>query len=140
MLYEDNYLAHYGIKGQKWGLRRFQNEDGTLTAEGRARYLKNMSEKERKIYENMSDGQRRYVEKMMDQGHDFQTANQRLTQRRNTRASIIAAGTAVAATAGAMWLTKNASKIKRIALAEVNMLRAYREGAKYLANLRVRIR
>ena len=33
------YLAHHGIKGQKWGIRRYQNEDGTLTAEGRARYL-----------------------------------------------------------------------------------------------------
>lgn len=31
-------LYHHGIKGQKWGLRRFQNEDGTLTAEGEARY------------------------------------------------------------------------------------------------------
>lgn len=29
---------HHGIKGQKWGVRRFQNEDGTLTAEGKARY------------------------------------------------------------------------------------------------------
>lgn len=30
-------LQHYGIKGQKWGVRRFQNADGTLTAEGRRR-------------------------------------------------------------------------------------------------------
>lgn len=37
MLYND-YLAHHGIKGQKWGVRRFQNEDGMLTAEGRDRY------------------------------------------------------------------------------------------------------
>ena len=34
----DQYLQHYGIKGQKWGLRRFQNEDGSYTAEGKARY------------------------------------------------------------------------------------------------------
>ena len=27
-----------GIKGQKWGIRRFQNEDGTLTEEGKRRY------------------------------------------------------------------------------------------------------
>lgn len=30
MLEYDRYLAHYGIKGQKWGIRRFQNEDGSL--------------------------------------------------------------------------------------------------------------
>lgn len=31
-------LYHHGIKGQKWGLRRFQNEDGSLTPEGREHY------------------------------------------------------------------------------------------------------
>lgn len=38
LLWEDNYLAHFGIKGQKWGIRRFQNEDGTLTEAGKKRY------------------------------------------------------------------------------------------------------
>lgn len=31
-------LCHHGVKGQKWGIRRYQNEDGTLTEEGKARY------------------------------------------------------------------------------------------------------
>lgn len=31
-------LYHHGIKGQKWGIRRFQNEDGSLTPAGRDRY------------------------------------------------------------------------------------------------------
>ena len=31
-------LYHHGIKGQRWGVRRFQNPDGTLTEEGRKRY------------------------------------------------------------------------------------------------------
>lgn len=33
-----NELKHHGIKGQKWGIRRFQNEDGSYTSEGKARY------------------------------------------------------------------------------------------------------
>lgn len=32
------YLAHHGIKGMKWGVRRFQNPDGFLTSAGKARY------------------------------------------------------------------------------------------------------
>ena len=33
----EQYLAHWGIKGMKWGIRRYQNEDGTYTAEGKKR-------------------------------------------------------------------------------------------------------
>lgn len=39
----DDYLEHHGIKGQKWGVRNYQNEDGTLTSEGRKRYNQNSS-------------------------------------------------------------------------------------------------
>lgn len=37
MTYETD-LCHWGIKGQKWGIRRFQNEDGSLTQAGATRY------------------------------------------------------------------------------------------------------
>lgn len=33
----NNELNHHGIKGQKWGIRRFQNKDGSLTPAGRKR-------------------------------------------------------------------------------------------------------
>ena len=54
-LYHDD-LAHFGIKGQKWGIRRFQNEDGTRTPEGKKRdsrhgksedYMKSQTAKKR---------------------------------------------------------------------------------------------
>lgn len=37
--YESNYLCHYGLKGMKWGQRRWQNADGTFNAAGKARYF-----------------------------------------------------------------------------------------------------
>lgn len=37
----NNNLQHHGIKGQKWGIRRFQNKDGSLTLAGRKRQKQN---------------------------------------------------------------------------------------------------
>ena len=34
----DNHLEHHGIIGMKWGVRRYQNKDGTLTNAGKKRY------------------------------------------------------------------------------------------------------
>lgn len=36
---QQDYLEHHGILGQKWGVRRFQNSDGSLTTEGAKRYI-----------------------------------------------------------------------------------------------------
>lgn len=34
----DMYLAHHGVKGMKWGVRRYQNRDGSLTSAGKRKY------------------------------------------------------------------------------------------------------
>lgn len=53
----DNELYHHGIKGQKWGVRRYQNKDGSLTYAGKKRALK-LQDK----YTNLS-GNKKYSNK-----------------------------------------------------------------------------
>lgn len=53
MTYNDYYLQHHGIRGQKWGIRRYQNPDGSLTEEGKRRLLSyKVGEKRLKRREN----------------------------------------------------------------------------------------
>lgn len=72
---EDNTeeLMHYGIKGMKWGHRRFQNSDGSLTKAGQKRYADESKPKEpnahaelkKKKIKDMSDAElKRYKERM----------------------------------------------------------------------------
>lgn len=44
---EENSLLHYGIKGQRWGIRRYENEDGSLTEAGLRRY---------RVYDDIKSG------------------------------------------------------------------------------------
>lgn len=52
-----DFLTHWGIKGQRWGVRRYQNEDGSLTKEGKKRYYK----------EHQSD----FINKSIDYGDEY---------------------------------------------------------------------
>lgn len=67
-----NELYHHGIKGQKWGVRRFQNPDGSLTPAGRKRYNKYTTVK--KDYHSVRKNLNRYT-KLTEKG-DKEAAKQ----------------------------------------------------------------
>lgn len=54
----ETYLVHYGVKGMKWGVRRYQNKDGSLTPEGQKKYAKVLT-KEMKRSKNFVQTQKR---------------------------------------------------------------------------------
>lgn len=90
----DSKLYHSGVKGMKWGIRRYQNADGTLTEEGRARYGTNS-------YQEMSPSQRANFDK------DMTTRSDKL--KRNTAIGVGLAATAASAAGLAWYLTKEKS-------------------------------
>lgn len=59
---ENNELQHAGIKGMKWGVRRYQNKDGTLTPAGKKRYARELAKlkAEKKVLENKRKTQAKY--------------------------------------------------------------------------------
>lgn len=41
---DNNELYHHGVKGMKWGIRRYQNRDGSLTFKGKKRYNRELAD------------------------------------------------------------------------------------------------
>lgn len=58
-----DYIKHHGIIGQKWGVRRYQNADGTLTDKGEQRYRK-VAGSERLIKKNTRAAKRYYSDEI----------------------------------------------------------------------------
>ena len=51
-MYYNDQLWHWGVKGMKWGVRRYQNADGSLTDAGKRRYARDVESNARKKKDN----------------------------------------------------------------------------------------
>lgn len=68
---DNRYFAHHGIMGQRWGIRRFQNQDGSLTEEGKRRYYTDNDEYGR----DLNDNELSSAVKRMQQESQFKKLN-----------------------------------------------------------------
>lgn len=79
-----SYLAHYGIRGMKWGRRRYQNKDGSLTPAGRARYSDDSNEAynlKRKGVDKLSNAELKKLNQRMDLEQKYRQLNPSLISR-----------------------------------------------------------
>ena len=107
---EYNYdeLYHHGIKGRRWGVRRFQNEDGSLTPAGERRYNDSDNNNALKV-KKKSKHRLRLEENYKARGMTLEQAEAAAKKRIRTERIIAAAG-AITLTACAAYLAKD--KIK----------------------------
>ena len=111
-------LAHYGILGMKWGVRRYQNKDGSLTAAGKKRYNRDEQKivKKKPSVKEMSDDElRKAVNRLQLERQYSQLSPSNIVKGKEYTKKVIKAGTTVAAvTSAAVTIHKNIGKIKEI--------------------------
>lgn len=98
-------LSHHGVKGQKWGIRRYVDKNGHLTAEGKQKYVKYVDK-----YGNNKSFQKHYL-RNLDKGYTQGEALIRAGRRvRNT--NIALAGTALGAAGYMAYMYGRRSKYR----------------------------
>lgn len=117
-------LIHHGIKGQKWGIRRYQNPDGTLTPAGRERYYKDRVKQLKTEYYNKTEASKRSkqgLEKYIRKNYgDTYFKDRDLVDQRRTKRIAVGVLSAGVVAAGAVLTTGALAELGEKSLIEAD--------------------
>ena len=126
--YITDYLAHHGVKGMKWGVRRYQKADGTYTSEGMKRYGLDYKKYDSKKQQRIA---KKFGKKVLKAD---EATSRILNARKKNRAKIETRYNSKIAKAKLKNQTpRNATKVKVLQAKKQGVLKDFDDGTRYVS-------
>lgn len=131
---KEDALKHYGVVGMRWGIRRYQNPDGTLTELGKkhqAEAEKAIAKWEKKKERAIAKGDRKFAEKHLDvlTNQDIQRFTERIRSR-NSISNLRKEAESIKAEKFKNWLNTASNVVQNVSNMSQNGVNLYNTVAK----------